>query len=158
MTAVPEPVSSITSPFHMDYTYVAGTGHSVFLRGLARRLLLARQCPNCERAYCPAPQFCSRCLTELGSPYPLDGKGTVATFCIVSFPFPGQVFTPPYAVAHIQLRGADTRLMHMIGDTTLDRVHIGMTVEPAWVADAELAPTMQSIRYFRPSSDEASHA
>lgn len=73
-------------------------------------------------------------------------------------PFPGQVFTPPYAVAHIQLRGADTRLMHMIGDTTLDRVHIGMTVEPAWVADAELAPTMQSIRYFRPSSDEASHA
>lgn len=33
-----------------------------------------------------------------------------------------------------------------------------MTVEPAWVADAELAPTMQSIRYFRPSSDEASHA
>ncbi|MFA4084968.1 Zn-ribbon domain-containing OB-fold protein [Mycobacteroides salmoniphilum] len=158
MSTLPVPVTSIASPFHMDYTYVAGIGRSVFLRGLAQRRLLARQCPDCERAYCPAPQFCSRCLSELGAPYPLAGTGTVQTFCIVSFPFPGQVFTPPYAVAHIQLHGADTRLMHMIGDTDPDGVHIGMTVEPVWVSDEDLGATMQSIRYFRPVSNEAAHA
>ncbi len=80
------------------------------------------------------------------------------TFCIVSFPFPGQVFAPPYAVAHIQLHGADNRLMHMIGDTAPDLVHIGMTVEPAWVNDEDLSTSMQSIRYFRPVSKEAPRA
>ncbi|OAT67530.1 DNA-binding protein [Mycobacteroides immunogenum] len=158
MTALPEPVSSISSPFRMDYTYIAGSGRSIFLRGLARRLLLARQCPSCTRTYCPAPQFCSGCLTELGDAFPLAGTGTVETFCIVSFPFPGQVFTPPYPVAHIRLHGADTRLMHMIGDTEPGTVHIGMTVEPVWVGDDDLAATMQSIRYFRPSSSDAAHA
>ncbi|GAB5903294.1 MULTISPECIES: Zn-ribbon domain-containing OB-fold protein [Mycobacteroides] len=158
MTALPEPVSSIASPFRMDYTYVAGSGRSIFLRGLAHRRLLARRCPGCQRAYCPAPQFCSRCLTELGEPFPLAGTGTVETFCIVSFPFPGQVFAPPYAVAHIRLHGADNRLMHMIGDTAPDLVHIGMTVEPVWVTDEELGASMQSIRYFRPVPDKAAHA
>ncbi|ALR10676.1 Zn-ribbon domain-containing OB-fold protein [Mycobacteroides saopaulense] len=158
MTGLPEPISSIASPFRMDYTYVAGSGRSAFLRGLTQRSLLARQCPSCERTYCPAPQFCSRCLTQLGNSFPLAGTGTVETFCIVSFPFPGQVFTPPYAVAHIQLHGADTRLMHMIGDTEPQSVHIGMVVEPVWVADEDLGATMQSIRYFRPVSKEPAHA
>lgn len=150
MTALPDPVTTMASPFHMDYTYVAGRGRSTFLRGLTQRRLLARRCPTCDRVYCPAPQFCSRCLAELGDQFALDGTGSVETFCIVSFPFPGQVFTPPYVVAHIRLHGADTRLMHMIGDTEPDAVHIGMEVSPVWVSDDELDATMASIRYFRP--------
>lgn len=158
MTTLPQPVTTIASPFHMDYTYVAGVGRSIFLRGLAYRRLLARRCPACKRTYCPAPQFCSRCLTELSAPYPLSGTGIVETFCIVNFPFPGQVFTPPYVVAHIRLAGADTRLMHMIGDTDPAGVRIGMTVRPVWVDDADLAPTMASIRYFEPVPDGTDHA
>lgn len=148
--SLPEPVTTIASPLRMDYTYVAGAGRSVFLRGLAHRRLLARRCPGCARVYLPPPEFCSRCLLPLGEPFELAGTGVVATFCVVNFPFPGQLYEPPYVVAHIQVRGADTRLTHLVRDVAPDRVRIGMAVEPVWVDDAELDTSMTSIRYYRP--------
>lgn len=145
--------SSIKSPFRMDYTYVAGVGRSVFLRGLAERRLLARRCPSCAQVYLPPPEFCSRCLVELEEPFDLQGNGVVSTFCVVNFPFPGQTFEPPYVVAHIQIDGADTRLMHLIREVAPGEVHIGMPVEPVWGTENE--PSMNSIRHFRPVSGDA---
>lgn len=152
---LPEPVEEFTNPFAMDYTYVAGTGRSIFLRGLAQRQLLARRCHTCDRVYLPPPQFCSRCLDELSEPFGLDGPGTVSTFCVVNFPFPGQMIEPPYLVAHIQVDGADTNLMHLIRDIDPAAVHIGMRVEPVWCTDDELDTSMNSIRYFRPIGPDA---
>jgi uncharacterized OB-fold protein len=143
------PVSSIRSPFRMDYTYVAGVGRSVFLRGLAQRRLLARRCPSCAQVYLPPPEFCSRCLVALEEPFELKGNGVVSTFCVVNFPFPGQAFEPPYVVAHIQLDGAATRLMHLVREVAPGEVHIGMAVEPVWGPEKE--PSMASIQHFRPS-------
>ncbi len=147
---LPEPVALMNSPLRMDYTYVAGTGRSVFLRGLAHRRMLARRCPGCQRVYLPAPEFCSRCLQPVGEPFELDGRGVVSTFCVVNFPFPGQAYEPPYVVAHIQVNGTDTRLMHLVRDVPPDRVRIGMQVEPVWLGDDELDTSMTSIRYYRP--------
>lgn len=147
-----DPITSMRSPFKMDYTYVAGAGRSLFLRGLAERKMLARRCPGCHQVYLPPPEFCSRCLTELEEPFELDGRGTISTFCVVSFPFPGQSIEPPYVVAHIQPHGADTRLMHLIGEIEPDQVRIGMEVEPVWVADDELETSMTSIRHYRPAA------
>ncbi|MCU7724404.1 Zn-ribbon domain-containing OB-fold protein [Actinoplanes sp. KI2] len=147
---LPEPVGTMASPLRMDYTYVAGAGRSVFLRGLAQRRLLAARCPGCSRVYSPAPELCSRCLRRLGPPFELTGRGEVSTFCVVSFPFPGQVYKPPYVVAHIRLDGADTRLMHLVREVAPERVTIGLRVEPVWVDDDELDTSTTSIRYFRP--------
>ena len=147
---LPEPVTTMAGPLRMDYTYVAGAGRSVFLRGLAERRMLARRCPACAQVYLPAPEFCSGCLRPLGEPFELDGRGVVSTFCMVNFPFPGQVYQPPYVVAQIKMDGADTRLMHLVRDVEPELVHIGMRVEPVWVADDELDTSMTSIRYYRP--------
>lgn len=146
--SLPEPVTIMASPFRMDYTYVAGTGRSVFLRGLAERRFLARRCPGCGRVYLPSPEFCSRCLEQVGPPFELDGRGVVSTFCVINFPFPGQAHEPPYVVAHIRLDGADTRLMHLVREVPPDRVHIGMRVEPVWADDG---PSETSISHFRPA-------
>lgn len=151
--ALPEPVRTIKSPFRMDYTYVAGVGRSVFLRGLAERRILARRCPSCAETYLPPPEFCSRCLVVLDEPFDHDGRGSISTFCVVSFPFPGQTIEPPYAVAHIQPHGAGTRLMHLVREVELNRIHIGMEVEPVW-AEGELEPSMTSIRHYRPVAGE----
>jgi uncharacterized OB-fold protein len=139
------------SPLRMEYTYVAGAGRSVFLRGLARRRLLARRCPGCAQVYLPAPEFCSRCLRPVGAPFEVDGRGVVTTFCVVNFPFPGQVYEPPYVVAHIRAHGADTSLMHLVREIAPERVRIGLEVEPVWVPDGELAASLTSIRYYRPA-------
>ncbi len=147
---LPEPVETMASPLRMDYTYVAGAGRSAFLRGLAERRLLARRCPGCGLVYLPSPEFCSRCLRPVGPSFELPGQGEIATFCVVNFPFPGQAYEPPYAVAHIRLDGADTRLMHLVREVAPERVRIGMRVEPVWVADDELDTSATSIRYFRP--------
>jgi uncharacterized OB-fold protein len=147
---LPEAVETMASPFRMDYTYVAGVGRSVFLRGLAERQLLARRCPGCTQVYLPPPEFCSRCLSPLDEPFELDGRGVVSTFCVVNFPFPGQSIEPPYVVAYIQVHGADTRLMHLVREIEPDQVSIGMEVEPVWAPDDELDTSLTSIRHFRP--------
>ncbi len=155
---LPEPVTTMPSPFRMDYTYVAGVGRSAFLRGLAERKLMARRCAGCEQVYLPPPEFCSRCLRELEPPFELDGRGVVSTFCVVSFPFPGQRIDPPYVVAHIQPHGAGTRLMHLVREIEPDEVHIGMEVEPMWVTDDELDTSLLSIRHFRSVTEGGAHA
>ena len=148
--SLPEPVTAMAGPLRMDYTYVAGAGRSLFLRGLAERRMLARRCPGCAQVYLPSPEFCSRCLLPVGAPFELDGRGVVSTFCVVNFPFPGQVYEPPYVVAHIRPDGADTELMHLVREVAPERVRIGLRVEPVWVADGELDASMTSIRYYRP--------
>jgi uncharacterized protein len=155
-TSLPAPVTTMASPFRMDYTHVAGIGRSVFLRGLARRRILARRCPGCAQVYVPPPEFCSRCLSRLDEPFELDGRGAISTFCVVNFPFPGQTHDPPYVVAQIQVHGAGTRLMHLVREIDPDEVHIGMEVEPVWVDDAELETSLTSIRHYRPVG--AAHA
>lgn len=150
-SSLPEPVTSVKSPFRIDYTHVAGIGRSRFLRGLASGQLLARRCPSCSQVYVPPPEFCSRCLTELEEPFEIDGTGTICTFCVVNFPFPGQTIEPPYVVAYIQPHGADTRLMHLIREIEPQHVRIGMEVEPVWAPDDELETSMNSIRYYRPT-------
>jgi uncharacterized OB-fold protein len=148
--SLPEPVTLVPTPFRMDYTYVAGVGRSAFLRGLAERRLLARRCPVCEQVYLPPPEFCSRCLSRLAEPFELDGRGVVSTFCVVNFPFPGQTIEPPYVVAHIQVHGAATRMMHLVREVPLDEVRIGLEVEPVWAPDDQLGTSLTSILHFRP--------
>ena len=147
---LPEPVATIDTPLAMSFTFVAGTGRSLFLNALAQKTILGRDCPSCSRTYAPPPTQCSSCLVDLGPPKELDGSGVIETFCVINFPFPGQTLTPPYVVAHIRLAGATTTLMHLIGDVPESEVRIGMTVEPVWVDDDELDTSLASIRYFRP--------
>ncbi|HWC78790.1 MAG TPA: OB-fold domain-containing protein [Pseudonocardiaceae bacterium] len=147
---LPEPVRTIEAPFAMDYTYVAGVGRSLCLRGMARKLFLARTCPRCRMVYFPAPEQCARCLAPLGEPVELPGTGEIHTFCVVNFPFPGQLYQPPYVVAHINLDGTGTTLMQRIMEIEPDQVALGLAVEPVWVPDNELEPSLASVRYFRP--------
>lgn len=147
-----EGAARLVTPLAMHYTYVPGASRSAFLRGLADRRIIGRTCPSCEQTYVPAPDFCARCLCELGEEQQLDGRGTVVTYCVVSFPFPGQTFTPPYAVAHIRLTGADTRVMHLIQEVELSDIELGMEVEPVWETDQDPEPGWTNIRYFRPTT------
>ena len=43
--------------------------------------------------------------------------------------------------------------MHMIQECPVDEVRPGMRVEAVWVPDDELGPTMESIKWFRPTGE-----
>ncbi|TYL45885.1 DNA-binding protein [Nocardioides sp. BGMRC 2183] len=145
-----EPVATIEAPFHVDYTYVAGVGRSVYLRGMAERRFLARRCPGCHQVYFPAPDHCARCLQVLDAPFEISGTGTISTFCIVNLPFPGQLVDPPYVVAYINLDGTGNKLQHRVLEVAPDAVAVGMQVEPVWAPETDLEPSLASVRYFRP--------
>ena len=53
----------------------------------------------------------------------------------------------------ILLDGSDLPLMHLIQECPVADVHIGMRVEAVWVDEADLGPTLESIRYFRPNGE-----
>jgi uncharacterized OB-fold protein len=55
--------------------------------------------------------------------------------------------------ATILLDGADMGLFHLIQEIEADKVHMGLRVEPVWAPPEQRGPSLESIRYFRPSGE-----
>ncbi len=147
------PVTRIVSPTHLEYTVSAAAPLARFLRGIVEKRLIAEACPECEKVFVPPRGSCPTCAVPTEDPRDLADTGTVTTFCIVDFPFPGQVLEPPYATACILLDGADLPIFHLVGGVAAADVRMGMRVRAEWVDDEDLAPTMESIRYFVPTGE-----
>jgi uncharacterized OB-fold protein len=62
-------------------------------------------------------------------------------------------FDPPYVAAAILLDGADIPIFHLIRGVSVDEVRMGQRVHAVWVPDAELLPTVLSIKWFEPSGE-----
>ena len=94
---------------------------------------------------------------QLGKPtteqVELSNVGTITSFCVVNVSFYGGTQEIPYVTGNIRLDGADLPIMHLIQECPVDEVRIGMRVEAVWVDEADLGPTMESIRYFRPNGE-----
>jgi uncharacterized OB-fold protein len=150
--AVSEPVRKIRTPIRLDYTITAGDAQSRFLRGVAASKILGQRCPQCERVYVPPRGACPTCGVPTREEVELGNKGTVTTFCIVNIPFAGSVEVP-YVCASVLLDGADVTLFHLVQEIPVEEVRMGMRVEAVWVPQDELAPTLESIRHFRPSGE-----
>lgn len=149
-----EPVMSIRSPVYIKYKYTAGQASSRFLRGIEQGRILGQRCPQCGKVYSPPRGACAACgVATEGEEVELSGKGTVTTFCVVNVPFYGQRIQIPYVSATILLDGADIGLMHLVQEVDAAKVHMGMRVEPVWVDPGERKPSLESIKYFRPTGE-----
>jgi len=71
----------------------------------------------------------------------------------VNVQFYGSVMEIPYVSALILLDGADLSIMHLIQEVPADEVHIGMRVEAVWRDDADIEPTLESIKWFKPNGE-----
>jgi hypothetical protein len=145
-----EPVKSIETPIRLEYRYAAGRAARRFLEGIGQRRILGQRCPSCRKVYVPSRGSCPRCAVPTEGLVEVSDRGTVTTFCIVRIPSENLSVQPPFACAHILLDGADIPFFHVLSGGPLERVRMGMRVQAEWVPDAELAPTLRSIRYFRP--------
>lgn len=157
------PVTRFKAPVHLDYTIRAGVEQSRFLNALLERKILGSVDSDTGEVYVPtrptSPVTGAPC-TEVVE---VAQQGVVTTFCVVRIPFEGQRIPPPYVCAQVQLDGADTPLFHLVGGCSVDEVRIGMRVQAEWVNDEEMAPTLESIKWFVPQDDtlrskEASNA
>jgi hypothetical protein len=148
-----EPVRSVRTPAALDFVYTAGEATSRFLRGVAEGKILGERCPECGKVYVPPRGACPSDGVPTRDQVELSNRGTVVSFCVVNLQFYGQAMEIPYVSANIQLDGADLPIMHLIQECPADEVHIGMRVEAVWRPDDEIGPTLESIRWFRPTGE-----
>ena len=148
-----EPVRSVATPARLDYRFTAGEATSRFLRGIAEKKIFGERCPVCQKVYMPPRGACPRDGVPTTEQVEVPAVGTVASFCVVNVAFYGSVMEIPYVSALILLDGADLSIMHLIQEVPADQVRIGMRVEAVWRDDADIEPTLESIKWFRPTGE-----
>lgn len=147
-----EPVTVITTPIRLEYTYTPGAATSRFLRAVADGRLIGERCGSCGKVYVPPRGYCPRCGVPTTDEVPVGDTGTVTTFCIVNIPFAGSV-PVPYVSASVSLDGADTTIFHLVQDVPAGEVRMGMRVRAVWAPVPERMPDMRSIKYFAPTGE-----
>ncbi|MCU1358454.1 MAG: hypothetical protein JWM89_3872 [Acidimicrobiales bacterium] len=147
-----EAVRSVRTPAQLDYQVVAGDATTRFLRNITKKRIVGQRAPG-GRVYVP-PRGAD---PELGQATPIEVEvaqvGTVTSFCVVNLQFYGSGMEIPYTSALILLDGADLSIMHLIQEIPADQVRIGMRVEAVWRDDADIEPTLESIKWFRPTGE-----
>ena len=151
--ATDEPVLSIRTPMELVYEFTAGRASSRFLRGVQEGRILGQRCPVCKKVYTPPRGACAADGVPTEEEVELPGTGIVTTFCVVNVPFYGQKIQIPYVSATILLDGADLGLFHLLQEVETADVRMGMRVEPVWVEPEERTPSLESIKYFRPTGE-----
>lgn len=151
MDAAADLVTGIVVPIHVEYEYTAGEAASRFLSHIPARRLVGQRHGDDGLVYVPPRGSDPANGEPTDQDVELTDKGTVTTFCIVNVPFAGQAVECPYVCAQILLDGADITFQALIQEAEVSQIHPGMRVEAVWVDDPE--PTLESIRYFRPSGE-----
>ncbi len=148
-----EPVTSIVTPTRLSYEFTATGTHAEFLTRLMKGRLMGRRCPDCQKVYVPARGVCPQCGVETTEWVELSDHGTVTTFCIVRIPSDNIDLKLPYVAGQILLDGSDIPLFALIQECEAEDVRIGMRVEAVWKPENEWGPTLENIRYFRPTGE-----
>lgn len=148
-----EPVRSVRTPAQLDYRYTPGLASSRFLRGISQGKILGERCPMCRKVYVPSRGACPTDGVPTEEQVEVSHTGTITSFCVVNVQFYGQEMEIPYVTANILLDGADLSIMHLIQEVAATDVRLGMRVEAVWVPKEELAPTLESIKWFKPTGE-----
>ncbi len=140
------------SRIKIPYSWQAGETASYFLTRLREEGKIGgRRCPECNQVLVPPRKSCPFCFVETAEWVEVSGEGEVVTFTIVKRDTPIQPRKAPFAYAVIRLDGADTGLVHLLGDIEPDRIKEGMRVKACWAKERKGA--LLDIEYFRPVKD-----
>ncbi|MFI0258463.1 Zn-ribbon domain-containing OB-fold protein [Streptomyces sp. NPDC017056] len=142
-----DPVTGITTPARLDYTYSPGRAQTRYLTALAGRRTVGERCPSCRKVYVPPRGACPTCGVATREQVEVGPGGTVTTFCIVNIKAKNLDIEVPYVYAHIALDGADLALHARIGGIPYDQVRMGLRVEPVWSDDGRFPD------HYRPSGE-----
>ncbi|MFJ5707526.1 Zn-ribbon domain-containing OB-fold protein [Streptomyces sp. NPDC093105] len=132
-----DPVTGITTPARLDYTYSPGRAQTRYLQALSERRTVGERCPSCAKVYVPPRGACPTCGVATTDRVEVGPRGTVTTFCIVNIKaaHTANDIEVPYVYAHIALDGAGLALHGRIGGIPYDQVRMGLRVEPVWSED-----------------------
>ena len=135
--------------FDSIFSYTAGTIRSKFLTEIRdNSKIVGTRCHNCDMVWVPARSTCIKCFASLKDFVEVSDTGTITSYSVVNH---SESFYPdksPFVFAIIQLEGADTGLVHLIGEVDPDDVKMGMKVKA--VFKGKRIGSIRDIRYFKP--------
>ena len=150
---LPAPLKGIVTHISLDFTITPGEATARFLKGMMEGRILGQRCPKCRKVYMPPRGSCATCAVPTEEEVELSNKGTVTTFCVVNLPFYGQAVEIPYVCASVVLDGADLPFFCLLSECPVDEVRMGMRVETVWCEPSERKPTLENIKYMRPTGE-----
>ena len=114
--------------------------------------LLGTTCPKCNLVYLPPKSICPRCFDSLEEWVKVSDKGTLLTYTLVDYSCDPsyQPINPPYACGIIQLDGASTGLVHLLGEVEFNQIKIGMRLQAIFKPANERQGDILDISYFKP--------
>ena len=136
---------------HSNFQVTVGATGTKFLKAIRdNKKIMGITCPACKKVYVPPRSHCPTCFDRMSEWVDLSGKGSLTSYTVVRYPEPYMPKEPPFAYGIIQMDGADTGLAHLLGDVDLDKIKIGMRLEPVFKEERE--GSILDIDYFKPSS------
>ena len=134
---------------YIPNTYSAGAVGSRFLIELRdNKRIMGIRCPTCNRVYVPARSVCKDCFAQLNEWVEVSDKGTLLTYTVCHQPNRVQPMAIPIVYGVIQLDGADTGFVHMLGEVDSEQLRIGMRVQAVFKEKREAS--ILDIKYFKP--------
>ncbi|MCX5999916.1 MAG: Zn-ribbon domain-containing OB-fold protein [Chloroflexi bacterium] len=133
----------------VPYTWAAGETASRFYAGLKERKIYGVRCYKCGIILVPPKKVCHRCFGELKEWVNVSDSGTLQTFTIVRYSEPEiHPMKAPFAYGIIKLDGADTGMVHLIGEADLSELAEGMRMRAVFKEKPE--GNYLDIKYFKP--------
>lgn len=131
------------------FSYSAGPVRSKFLLYLRdQQKIMGTKCPACGSVYVPARSNCIKCFEDMNEWVEISDEGTLETFTIVYESQSIYQANPPFAFGIIKLDGADTGLVHRLGEVDFKKIQIGMRIKA--VFEESLKGDIRDIKYFKP--------
>ena len=109
------------------------------------------KCRTCNTITVPPRSTCKHCFGELSEMVDVSDKGTLLTYAITHNPNAVQpVEGSPVIYGIIQLDGADTGFVHMLGEVDPKDVKSGMRVKAVFKPKKDRVASLLDIKYFKP--------
>lgn len=147
-----EPVHAFPDQLDLPYEWNYTRELRGFFEGLRDEgTIYGSRCPECEHVMVVPEIMCSLCYTEVEPDLvEVSDEGELNAWTEVQIPFPQQPREPPYIWAFVDLDGADTSLIHVLGNAEAEDVAIGDRVRAVWRPEEERDGTLDDIRFFEP--------
>lgn len=140
-----------SSKINVPYSWWAGDTASKFYISLRdEKKIMGTKCGACNKVFLPPRKICPSCFTENAEWVHISDEGSVLSFSVARRPFAAIPHhrKVPVIWGLIKLDGADTAMLHYLGDIAPENVAIGMRVKAVF-SDVRKG-TIHDILHFKP--------
>ena len=117
-----------------------------FWEGTKAGELRLQRCDSCSHTYFPPRPFCPKCAARKVSVVKAAGKAKLHSYVIHHRPAPG--FTPPYAIAVVELEEGPRMMTNIVGcPQTPDALVLDMPLEVTFEKQSEQV----TLPFFKPA-------